>query len=224
MLKLATTIALVLGLGLSAGCKKEEQTGGEPAAKQEPAKQEPAKQDPPKADPAATAPAPAPAEEGEYIKILASHANPKPDDPVTVSIKAWKVVKADFDPAKVEGGTAELALDLASLESGSAKRDGHLKSADYLDVGQFGTASIKIDNVKKTGDKSFGADATVNVHGVEKKLPVAFEVIASTADSITIKGGHKFSRHEFSIGKPSGEEDSVAGDLEIQMQLTLKKT
>jgi polyisoprenoid-binding protein YceI len=208
----------VLGLALS-GCKKEEQKaqGAAPAgsgsavAKPEP-KPEPAPAPPP-ADPNA-----------DYVRILASHKTPKPKDPVAIEIKSFKVVKADFDPAKVEGGTAELALDLTSLASDSPKRDNHLRGEDYLKVDEFGTATIKIDNVKKTADNAYSADATVNIHGLEKKLPVAFTVVETLPDGIRIKGEHEFSRHDFAIGAPKGEDDSVGDAQTIQMQLTLKKT
>lgn len=180
-----------------------------------------------------TAPDPAKAEpepkeevdpDADYVRILAKHFIPKQTDPVIVSLTRFAVVKADFDPAKVEGGTATIELDVTSLESGSAKRDKHLRSDDYLDVEKFAKATVVIDNVKKTGDNAYSADATVKVRDTEKKFPVTFTVLETLPDGIRIKGEHTFSRHELAIGHPEGEEDSVGRDLTIQMQLTIKKT
>ena len=148
---------------------------------------------------------------------------PKPTDPVTIAIPGFRVVSADFDPANLEGGTATLALDLASLDSGSAKRDKHLRSDDYLDVGAFATATITIGNVKRAADRAYTADATVDIHGVQQTLPVRFDVIETSADGVRIQAEHRFSRHVFAIGAAEGQEDSVAPDLTIQLRLTLKK-
>lgn len=160
----------------------------------------------------------------DYVRVLAGHVVPKQTDPVVVSVTRFAVVKADFDPAKVEGGSAVIELDATSLESGSAKRDKHLRSDDYLDVEKFAKVTVTIDNVKKTGDNVYAADATVKVRDTEKKFPVTFTVLETLPDGIRIRGEHTFSRHELAIGHPEGEEDSVAKDLTIQMQLTIKKT
>lgn len=200
-------------------CKKEESKAEPPAGSGAAGKNsKPEPRPEPRPEPTAVDPA------ADYVRVLASHSKPKPTDPVTLEIAKFQVIKADFDPAKVEGGTAELALDLTSLTSDSPKRDNHLRGDDYLAVDKFGVATIKIDNVKKTGDNAYSADATVAIHGVEKKLPVAFTVIETLPDGIRIKGEHTFTRHDFSIGAAKGEDDSVGDDQTIQLQLTLKKT
>src|SRR5690349_2822111 len=71
----------------------------------------------------------------DKLEILADHNDPT-KGPVTVTFTGVKVVKANFDPANLEGGTAELEVDVGSLGTGVAKRDGHLKTPDYLDQGK----------------------------------------------------------------------------------------
>ncbi len=211
-------IALVVSMS---GCKKDEKAEP-PAAGSAVAKPDP--RTAPKPEPKAE-PAPPPVDpDADYVRILASHSKPKPSDPVTIEIERFSVTKADFDPAKVEGGTAELALDLTSLKSDSPKRDNHLNGDDYLAVESFPTATISIENIKKTADNVYSADATISIHGIEKMLPVAFTVIETLPDGIRIKGEHTFSRHDFTIGAPKGEDDSVGDEQKIQLQLTLKKT
>jgi polyisoprenoid-binding protein YceI len=165
----------------------------------------------------------------DYISVFAKHVEAKPDDPVEVHFDKFKVTKADFDPKKVEGGKASFEIDLTSLHSGSDKRDGHLKTPDYLDTAAHPTATIDIDNVKKKDGNSYTADATVKAHGAEQKYPVTFEVIDTKDDSIRIKAEHAFSRLDFKIGKdPKTAKDPmeapVQPELTIKLQLTLKKT
>jgi polyisoprenoid-binding protein YceI len=193
----------------AAGCKKEA---------------EPAPSAPP-VDPAATGDTRADVEpDADYVRILATHEQPKPTDPVIVSLTRFAVVAAAFDPDAIEGGTATLELDLASLESGSVKRDNHLRSADYLDVDNHAKATIRIGNVVRQQGDAYAADAAVTVRGQERTFPVTFTVLERRPTAIRVKGEHTFSRHELGIGKAEGEEDSVGRDLTIELLLTIAKT
>ncbi|MEZ4366233.1 MAG: YceI family protein [Kofleriaceae bacterium] len=159
---------------------------------------------------------------GGYFKVVADHTDAS-KGAVDVAFAGVKVVKADFDPAKVEGGTATLELDLATLSSGIEKRDGHLKSADYLDAEKFPTATIDIANVKKgDGDNKYTADAKIKLKDIEKTFPVSFEVVDTTPDSIRIRGEHAFSRLDFGVG--TAEDENVKAELTAKVELTLKKS
>jgi len=161
----------------------------------------------------------------DHIEVLGEHKKKKDTDPVVVHFDKFKVTKASFDPTKIEGGTASIEVDLTSLSSGSEKRDTHLKSDSYLDVGKLATMTIDIANVKKQADKTYTADATVKLAATEKKYPVTFDVVDAKDDWIRIKGEHKFPRADFHVGKPESDPDeSVAAELTIKVGLTLKKT
>ncbi|MBA3822106.1 MAG: YceI family protein [Deltaproteobacteria bacterium] len=160
----------------------------------------------------------------DYIGVYAEHAEKKPDDPVQVRFERFKVVKATFDPQKIEGGSATIELDLASAKSGSEKRDAHLASPDYIDSSKFTTATIVVDKVKKQAGNTYTATATVKLRDVEKKYPVTFEVVEAKEDWVRVKGEHKFARLDFKVGKAPSKDEGVAQDLTVKLQLTLKKT
>jgi polyisoprenoid-binding protein YceI len=218
------SIALVSVLALSLGaCKKKEEAP--PPAPVEPAPA-PAPAEPPKAEPA-PAPEPtaqAPAEDkADYVKVFAGHKEPKPTDPVEVGFQKFTVTKSTIkDLANLEGSTAELEIDLTSLKTDAPKRDAHLNSPDYLDTAKNPKATVKIENVKKAGDNKYTADAKVSAHGVEKKFPVAFDVVETTADAVRVKGEQNFTLADFKLGKE--KDEGVAPDLTIKLQLTLKKS
>ncbi len=205
-----------------AGCKKKPEEAKAPPAPAEPA---PAPAPAPEVKPNEPAPAPAPVA-ADSISVFATHTEPKPVDPVEVKINTFKVVKADFDPAKVEGGTAEIELDLSSISTDDQKRTDHLKTPDFIDTSKFATANVKIDNVKKTGENKYSADATVKFRDIEKKYPIAFDVTETTADGIRIQLEHKFSRVDFGVGKDSKDPKvaPVAPELTLKASLGLKKT
>ncbi len=205
------------------GCKKKPEEEKAP-----PAPAEPAPATPPPTEPAPATPPPAtpPAAAADSISILATHTEPNPNDPVEVKVNTFKVVKADFDPAKVEGGTAEMERDLARISTNHPKRTDHLKTPDFIDTAKFATANIKIDNVKKTADNKYSADATIKFRDLEKKYPVSFDVTETTADGIRIQLEHKFNRVDFGVGKDSKDpkEAPVANELTFKANLGLKKT
>ncbi len=151
-------------------------------------------------------------------RVCGSAAPPK--GPVEVSFGGIKVVKADFDPAKVEGGTATLEISIASISSGIAKRDGHLQSPDYFDAAKFPTATIEIGNVKKAA-AGYTADAKLKIRDKELTVPATFEVVETMADGIRIKGAASFSRVDAGVGKAEG--DSAKPEVAVALQLTLKK-
>ncbi len=172
------------------------------------------------------APAPTPDPNADHITVLASHKTPKPIDPVHINFEKFKVVKASFDPKKIEGGTATIEIDLTSFHTDSDKRDGHVKSPAYLDVGKFATATIDIANVKLKADKTYTADATVAAHGLTKTYPVTFDVIEAADDHIKIKGEQAFTRLDFGIGTDPAKdaEQQVSPDLKIELLLTIPKS
>lgn len=219
-MKLFTSITLALALAVTGtACKKEKSETNAGSAGSGSAASAPAA-------PAPTGPAaPLHDEKADYISAYGSHKEPKPIDPVEVNFSSFKVTKAKFDPKVVEGGTATIEIDLTSLKSPSEKRDTHLKSDAYIDIAKFTTVTIDVDNVKKKDGAIYSADANVKFHGVEKKLPVTFEVIDTQADSIRIKADQAFERTDFQLGKdPSDKDESVAGTVHLKLQLTLKNT
>lgn len=175
---------------------------------------------------AGSAAAEVPDANADSISVFATHAKPKPDDPVEVKFTKFSVTNAKFDPKNLEGGTATVELDLASLSSGSAKRDGHLSSPDYIDLSKFTTATIDIANVKKKDDQSYAADAKVKFRDIEKTYPVTFQVLETKDDgTVRIGAEQAFTRADFKLGKDTTDEtESVAGPLTIKLQLTLKNS
>lgn len=162
----------------------------------------------------------------DHITVLAHHKKPKPSDPVRINFEKFRVVKADFDPQHIEGGTATIEIDLSSFHTDSDERDEHLKSPAYLDIASLATATVAIDHVKQKADNTYTADATVSAHGKTQTYPVTFEVLDRKADSVTIKGAHTFTRLDFGIGADPAQdpEEQVGTDVTIEMVLTLAKT
>src|SRR5687767_3153171 len=58
----------------------------------------------------------------------------------------------DFDPARPEAARIRLAIPAATVNTGDEKRDGHLRSPDFLDVERFPQITFESTSVRRDGD------------------------------------------------------------------------
>lgn len=69
-----------------------------------------------------------------------------------------------IDPA-ARSGRAEITIDMASIDSGIEKFDGHLKSADFFDVAKYPTAKFVGEKFAFDGSKVTEVTGTLTLHG-----------------------------------------------------------
>jgi polyisoprenoid-binding protein YceI len=76
-----------------------------------------------------------------------------------------------LDPADAGKCSFRLAIKAESVDTGNAKRDGHLRSPDFFNVKQFPALSFKSTAVKATKD-GYQVTGDLTLHGVTR--PVSF--------------------------------------------------
>jgi polyisoprenoid-binding protein YceI len=64
----------------------------------------------------------------------------------------------------------EASIDVATVNTNDAQRDGHLKSADFFDVEKYPTMSFKSTQVKPDGDGGNIVTGDLTLHGVTKQV------------------------------------------------------
>ena len=67
-------------------------------------------------------------------------------------------------------GTVDVTVDTTSLDTGYAPLDKHVKTADFLDVEKFPTATYKGTSIRFNGDTPVEVVGTFTLHGVTKPL------------------------------------------------------
>jgi polyisoprenoid-binding protein YceI len=72
-------------------------------------------------------------------------------------------------------GKAEITIDVASVSTGVGPLDGHLKSKDFFNAGQFGTARFVADQFSFQGDKVSAVAGTLTMLG--KTQPVTLKAV-----------------------------------------------
>jgi len=80
--------------------------------------------------------------------------------------------KVTLDRAAKTGGV-EVSVDTASVNSGWAKRDDHLRSEDFFNVAKFPAMSFKSSNFKFDGDRLVGVDGDLTLLGVTRPVSLA---------------------------------------------------
>ena len=81
-----------------------------------------------------------------------------------------------FDEAHPERSSATFEASTASIDTGTADRDQHLRSADFFSVDQFPTLTFVSSRVTRTGPQAFDVTGTLTIRGVAKEvtLPVSY--------------------------------------------------
>jgi polyisoprenoid-binding protein YceI len=69
----------------------------------------------------------------------------------------------------------EATVDVATVSTGDAQRDGHLKSADFFDVENFPTMIFKSTKVEPKGGGDYTVTGDLTLHGVTKEVVLDVE-------------------------------------------------
>jgi polyisoprenoid-binding protein YceI len=83
----------------------------------------------------------------------------------------------EFDEVDPTRSTAELVIAAASIDTGIAPRDAHLRSADFLDAERFPELRISVTSVQPKGGTRYGLTAEATVHGVTKPVELEAELL-----------------------------------------------
>jgi polyisoprenoid-binding protein YceI len=125
--------------------------------------------------------------------------------------------------------SVEASIDLATVNTGDAQRDGHLKSADFFDVEKYPAMTFKSTEVKHKGEVEYAVTGELTLHGVTR--PVTFAVEGPSAPGkdpwgntrIGLSATAKINRKDFGLAWNSALEtggvlvgEDVAITLDVQ--------
>jgi polyisoprenoid-binding protein YceI len=135
-----------------------------------------------------------------------------------------------LDESNLANSRVEAVIEAASIETRDAQRNGHLKSADFLDVEKFPTLSFKSTRVSVVGAGELAVEGDLSIHGVTRKATFAVEgPTPPTKDPwgntrIGLSATTKINRKDFGLtwnaaletgGILVGEEVTITLDVEF---------
>ena len=89
------------------------------------------------------------------------------------------VVLDESDPQK---SSVTVDIDAASIDTAEAKRDEHLRSADFFDVAQFPRLTFTSKRVETAGKQVVRVIGDLSIHGVTREVTLAVEELGHAKD------------------------------------------
>ena len=86
------------------------------------------------------------------------------------------------DPQNLAGGSVDVKINTASIDTDNERRDGHLRSADFFDAENHPTITFRSRNVRVQGKKIWVA-GDLTMRGVTKPVVLEGEYLGTTRDS-----------------------------------------
>jgi polyisoprenoid-binding protein YceI len=87
----------------------------------------------------------------------------------------------NFDPANPTASTVEASIDVSTISTRDEQRDGHLKSADFLDVEKYPSITFKSKKVTSTGGDSFSVVGDLTIRDITKEVTLNVEELTGEA-------------------------------------------
>jgi polyisoprenoid-binding protein YceI len=118
---------------------------------------------------------------------------------------AFDIYEANIvlDGANVPASTISFSAKADSIDTGNEQRDGHLKSADFLDVENYPTVDFKSTAITQTGDATFDLTGDLTIRGTTRPVTVKFEANGVAEAFGTTKAGFEgtatISRKEWGL-------------------------
>jgi len=88
-----------------------------------------------------------------------------------------------YDPdGNLADAGVEVTIDAASIDTGQEDRDQHLRSADFLDVEEYGELRFESTSVEARGDDEFSVTGDLTIRGVTREVELDAELSGIATD------------------------------------------
>lgn len=126
-----------------------------------------------------------------------------------------------FDPARPEAGKAQIDIDLASIDAGSAEANDEVKGKAWFNTHDYPSAKFVSSGVKSLGGNRYEASGKMTIKGRTRDVvaPFSAKVDGST---LMIDGGIPILRLQYGIGDgPWADTATVSDEVQVRFHLRL---
>ena len=118
--------------------------------------------------------------------------------------------------------SVEAKINLLSVNSSHAKRDEHIKKADYLDVEKFAEATFVSKKIEAANNNEGTITGAFSLHGVTKEMTLPFKVLGFGFDPwggyrMGIEAHTSIKASDFGFAWPLKPNPPVGDDVEITL-------
>jgi polyisoprenoid-binding protein YceI len=123
----------------------------------------------------------------------------------------------NFSPEALERSRLRVTIDLASVKTGDAQRDGSLSSADWFDVATAPRAVFTASRFEKTGEGRYIAHGALQLRGVTRPVDLPFQ-LRITGDKAQARGQMSLDRLAFGVGQGEwSQTDQIPAQVAIRI-------
>jgi polyisoprenoid-binding protein YceI len=173
-----------------------------------------------------------------FILAFAATAAERPLDPtkseIGFSVKQMGVAvsgkftrftaRIDLDPAKLESASAEVKVDIGSIDTGSEEGDETAKDKPWLDAAGFPQATFKSTSLRSLGGDRYEMKGTLAIRGKPREIAVPLTLKKQPDGSSVATGEFQIRRTDFGIGGGEWNDgDLVGNEVPVHFRLTLKE-
>lgn len=137
----------------------------------------------------------------------------------------------NFDENNPTASTVDVTIQADSINTRNGDRDGHLKSADFLNAEEYPTITFVSTNVEQTSDDEGKLTGNLTIAGVTKEVTLNVEYAGQAqspwgSTSAGFSGSTKIDRRDFGLTWNAALETGgvlVGNDIKIEIELELVK-
>lgn len=128
--------------------------------------------------------------------------------------------------------SVEASIDVSTINTGDAQRDGHLKGAEFFDIEKFPTMTFKSTEVKPNGDGGYNVTGDLTLHGQIRQQTFVVEGPTAPAKDpwgnlrIGLSATTKINRKDFGLNWNAALETGgflVGDDVHIALEVQFIK-
>ena len=162
--------------------------------------------------------APARADTVDYAKSEISFVSKQMNVPVQGRFKTF-TAKIVFDARKLASAKAEIAVELSSIDTGSAEADEEVGKKGWFNTSAFPTAKFSSSAVTQTGPDRYQARGKLSIKGIGQDVIAPFSV-KRAGDVVTYDGAFTLKRLQFKIGEGVWSDiDTVADEVQVKFRI-----
>ncbi len=133
-----------------------------------------------------------------------------------------------LDPATGQAGSANLSIDVASVNTDNERRNTHLKSPDFFAADSFPKITFASTGIQKTGTNKYKVSGNLTMRGVTKPIVLDAEVAGTrqTAEGwvagVNLSGTVKRKEYGLMWDRMTEGVAVVSDDVTLQIEVEAK--
>jgi polyisoprenoid-binding protein YceI len=123
-----------------------------------------------------------------------------------------------FDEQNPGAGKFDVALDVASINTGNGLQNKHAKSDEWFDVAKYPQIHFVSRSITRTAG-GYQVTGDLEMHGVKQPVTIPF-TFKKTAQGGTFTGSFTINRNDYKLGKPGSD---VGEQIKLDISVPVMK-